>query len=69
MLFHKRDETSDVSMVRTRLNAKDAPRPGGCNGGAQRSPLPRLRYYTAHLAICGSRLFCHKLNLPDQTCY
>lgn len=36
-----------------------APRRGGCNGGALAAPLPRLRYYTAHLAlmqICDSEL-------------
>lgn len=33
---------SEVShLVLIRLNAGERQRPGGCNGGAQRAPLPR----------------------------
>jgi hypothetical protein len=47
---------SEVShLVIIRLNAGERQRPGGCNGGAQRAPLPRYAwYYHAHLAFCAT---------------
>lgn len=53
----KRDETADVSMVGTRLNAGECTTLGGCNGGAQRPPCqdcgttPHILRF-AKLSIC-----------------
>jgi hypothetical protein len=46
----KRNETADVSIARTRINAKDAPQQG-CTGGAAPCQDCRRRYDPAHLAI------------------
>ena len=57
----KRDETADVSLVWTGLDASDAPLAGGgCNGErAAGSPCQVAWYYHAHLAFRVSRYrFC-----------
>ena len=42
-----------VLMALDGFNALEEPRPEGCNGSAQRAPLPRLRCSTPHILRVG----------------
>jgi hypothetical protein len=42
-------ERRNVLMALDGFNAQEEPRPEGCNGSAQRAPLPRLRCSTPHI--------------------
>ena len=42
-------ERRNVLMALDGFNTQEEPRPEGCNGSAQRAPLPRLRCSTPHI--------------------
>ncbi|CAM3617424.1 hypothetical protein THPR109532_19315 [Thalassospira profundimaris] len=46
-------ERRNVLMALDGFNAQEEPRPEGCNGSAQRAPLPRLRCSTPHILRVG----------------
>ncbi len=46
-------ERRHVLMALDGFNAQEEPRPEGCNGSAQRAPLPRLRCSTPHILRVG----------------
>lgn len=59
------DLTGDTVEWRSEAQCRSpAPQPEGCNGRAPASPLPRLRYYTAHLAVNES---CHLLDIMENS--
>lgn len=46
-------ERRNVLMALDGFNTQEEPRPEGCNGSAQRAPLPRLRCSTPHILRAG----------------
>lgn len=46
-------ERRNVLMALDGVNTQEEPRPEGCNGSAQRAPLPRLRCSTPHILRVG----------------
>lgn len=46
-------ERRNVLMALDGFNTQEEPRPEGCNGSAQRAPLPRLRCSTPHILRSG----------------